>query len=78
MVGNLRSTTFRIPAGSRSSVSRYEAKDDPLGAAIFEIPGLMGVFCTADFVTVTKDPAVAWEEIVPAFAAAIRRVVYQD
>jgi hypothetical protein len=67
-----------VAAGSRSFASRFEAMGDPLGAALFEIPGLMGVFCMADFITVTKDPAVAWEEIVPAVAAAIRRVLYQD
>jgi hypothetical protein len=41
-------------------------------------PGIMGVSCMADFVTVTKDPAVAWEEIVPTIAAAIHRVVHQN
>jgi hypothetical protein len=67
-----------VAAGSRSFASRFEATGDPLGTALFEIPGLIGVFFMADFVTVTKDPAAAWEEIVPAVAAAIHRVIYQN
>ena len=67
-----------VAAGSRSFASRFEAMGDPLGTALFAIPGLVGVFCMADFVTVTKDPAAAWEEIIPAVAAAIRQAVFPN
>jgi NFU1 iron-sulfur cluster scaffold homolog, mitochondrial len=64
-----------VASGSRSFASRFEAAGDPLSSALFEITGLVGVFCMADFVTVTKDPAAAWEDLVPAIAAAIRSAV---
>jgi hypothetical protein len=67
-----------VTAGSHSYASRFEATGDPLGEAIFEVPGMEGVFCMADFVTVTKAPSAAWEEIIPAVTAAIRRVVFKD
>lgn len=67
-----------VASGSRSFASRFEAAGDPLGEALFEINGLVGVFCMVDFVTVTKDPAAAWEEIVPAVATAIRSAIIRD
>jgi hypothetical protein len=63
-------------SGSRSYATRIDAMGDPLGEALFEIRGLTGVFVMADFVTVTKDPSAAWEELVPAVAAVIRRTIY--
>jgi len=65
-----------VASGSRSYSSRFEALGDPLGEALFEIPGLAGVFCMADFITVTKDPSAAWEDLIPAVAAAIRRTLF--
>lgn len=35
----------------------------PLAAAVFEIEGVTGVFLGPDFVTVTKDEAVAWPHL---------------
>jgi hypothetical protein len=67
-----------VETGSRSYASRFSAVGDPVGEALFEIGGIAGVFCMADFVTVTKDPGAAWEEIVPAVAAAIRRTVFGE
>jgi len=62
-----------VESGSRSWSTRFEAAGDPLGEALFEIPGLVGVFCMADFITVTKEPGAAWEVLIPAVAAAIRK-----
>ena len=61
-----------LASGSRSYSSRFEALDDPLATALFDIPGVHRLFFMADFITVTKDPGAAWEDLVPAATAAIR------
>ncbi len=70
---------FRVgKPGGTSYTTRFDALGDPLGEALFEVPGVAGVFVMADFVTITKDPAAAWEEMIPALAAALRRVLDQQ
>ncbi len=39
--------------------------DDPRIAPLFDIPGVSSVFATGDFVTITRDESVAWDDIVP-------------
>ena len=51
-----RSQTFR--AGS-------DPGDSPLGARIFALDGVTNVFMTANFVSVTKEDAVDWDDLVP-------------
>jgi hypothetical protein len=57
-----RSETFR--AGS-------DPADSPLGAAIFALDGVTNVFLTANFVSVTKEADVDWDELLPAVVAEI-------
>jgi len=57
-----RSETFR--AGS-------DPADSPLGARIFALDGVTNVFLTANFVSVTKEPDVDWDELLPAVVAEI-------
>jgi hypothetical protein len=52
-----RSETFR--AGS-------DPADSPLGAKIFALDGVTNVFLTANFVSVTKDAGIDWDELLPA------------
>ncbi len=52
-----RSETFR--AGS-------DTADSPLGAKIFALDGVTNVFLTANFVSVTKESDVDWDELLPA------------
>ena len=52
-----RSETFR--AGS-------DPADSPLGAKIFALDGVTNVFLTANFVSVTKEAEVDWDELIPA------------
>jgi hypothetical protein len=40
------------------------------GQALLRIPGVVGVFGVADFVTVTRSPETDWDAIVPAVIAA--------
>lgn len=58
-----RSQTFR---------SAEEAARHPLAAGLFAIPGVIQVFVLNDFVTITRDPAAAWEGIIGRAEAAIR------
>jgi Scaffold protein Nfu/NifU N terminal len=51
-----RSQTFR--AGS-------DPAESPLGARIFALDGVTNVFMTANFVSVTKEDAADWDELVP-------------
>jgi len=37
--------------------------DDPIGKALFEIPGVTSLLLLGDFVTVNKSPATKWAEI---------------
>ena len=39
--------------------------DDPLASALLGIEGVVAVFMSADFVTLTKSPAADWSEIAP-------------
>lgn len=51
-----RSQTFREGSDPEAS---------PLGARIFALGGITNVFLTANFVSVTKDASVEWEELIP-------------
>ena len=43
-----------------------DAAGTPFVAALFELTGVVGVFGTADFVTVSKVPDADWADLVPA------------
>ncbi|MGQ0551372.1 MAG: NifU N-terminal domain-containing protein [Armatimonadota bacterium] len=58
-----RSQTFRSPE---------DAANHSLASGLFSIPGVVQVFFLNDFVTVTRDPAKAWEEIAGPAEAAIK------
>ena len=47
------------------------AARSPLAAALFELPGVARVFLGADFITVTKTDAVAWQALKPLVLGAI-------
>ncbi len=50
--------------------SAGEAAGTPF-EAIFALPGVMSVFATANFVTITKEPAADWTGIVDSATAAL-------
>lgn len=63
----------RVTAGrSQTFRSAEEAGVDPLASRLFAIPGVVQVFLLNDFVTVTRDPAQAWDAIASSAEAAIR------
>jgi hypothetical protein len=46
--------------------------DSPLGARIFALDGVTNVFMTANFVSVTKEGDVDWDELVPLVIDELR------
>lgn len=45
--------------------------ESPLGAAIFALDGVTNVFMTSNFVSVTKEDDVAWDDLAPAVISAL-------
>jgi hypothetical protein len=62
--------------GSRSYFTPEQAAADPVGAALFELNGVASVFMVDDFVTVTKDAAADWNELVPRVTDTLERVLW--
>ena len=61
------------PVGtSRSYYDADEAREDPVARALMAIEGVRSLFMVDDFVTVTKNHAAKWEELVPRVEEAIR------
>jgi hypothetical protein len=52
-----------LERGSLSVTRPEDAARHPVARALFEVPGVRTVFLASDFVTVTRDPAVAWEAL---------------
>jgi Scaffold protein Nfu/NifU N terminal len=57
-----RAQTFR--AGS-------DPAESPLGARIFALDGVTNVFMTANFVSVTKEDDISWDELAPLVVAEL-------
>lgn len=62
-------------SASKSFYSPEDAAGHELGAALFELDGVVSLFLVDDFVTVTKTPAARWDELVPAVQSVIERVL---
>lgn len=57
---------------TRNYKSQVEATNDPLAKGIFEIPGVVSVFYMNKFITIEKDPKVAWGQIQRPFVEFIK------
>lgn len=60
-----------IAAGSASYTSPEAAQASPVAAALFALEGVAAVFMLGNFVTVTKKPEAAWEDLVPSIVAVL-------
>ena len=69
----LKFTLDRAATDRRSETFREgsDPADSPLGAAIFALGSVVNVFLTADFVSVTKDDATSWDELLPRVVSTI-------
>ena len=61
-----------VEKGSQSFFRLEQAEDSPLGKQLLTIPGVRSVFMTSNFVSIGRDPARAWDEIVPKVQQALR------
>jgi hypothetical protein len=60
-----------VEKGSRSFLRTEQAEGFPLGRDLLVIPGIRSVFMIANFVSVGRDPALDWSEIVPRVREAL-------
>lgn len=58
--------TVGQPVGGPSTYSVVDETDDPLAGALLAIEGVVSMFLTADFVTITKAAEADWNLIAPA------------
>ena len=61
-----------------ASVSYFDpdtARDDPLARKLFQIDGVDSLLIAEDFVTVTKSPTAAWDDLVPKIENVIKEVL---
>jgi hypothetical protein len=71
---NARKFVCSVTVLERGSLSVTRAEDaarHPVAQALFAVPGVRTVFLAADFVTVTRDPSVAWEPLEPRLREVI-------
>ncbi len=60
-----------MPAGTADFAGPDSAAASPLAGALFALPGVARVFLGADFVTVTKTDAIAWQSLKPQVLGAL-------
>lgn len=63
--------TVGRPVGGPTTFTAANADESPLAAELLAIPGVISMFLTADFVTLTKDGAASWDEIQGQAVSAI-------
>ncbi len=52
-----------VEVGGPKAYAAGKECDDPMAAALLELPGVTSVFMSADFVTISKAPDATWEGI---------------
>ncbi|MFP3913304.1 MAG: NifU N-terminal domain-containing protein [Actinomycetota bacterium] len=68
---NAMKFTVGEPVGGPATFTTDGEVDDPTAAQLLDIEGVVSVFMTADFVTVTKSAEADWETITPQAVAAL-------
>lgn len=65
---NPRAMKFTVgsPVGGPNTFTADNCADDPIASAVMAVDGVMSMFLSADFVTVTKEDSGDWTTIVPA------------
>ena len=60
-----------LNTGSADFPTPESASESPLASSLYEYAFVKGVFISGDFVSVTKDEANQWEEIIPQIKATL-------
>ena len=66
-----------LKTGTADFSSKEFATCSPLASRLFEIDGVSRVFLATDFISVTKDPQLAWNNLKPLILTAIMEQVKQ-
>ncbi|HVR33985.1 MAG TPA: NifU N-terminal domain-containing protein [Acidimicrobiia bacterium] len=61
---NAMKFTVGVPVGGPATHSAGQSTD-PAASELLKLPGVVSVFMTADFVTVTKTMEASWETLLP-------------
>lgn len=70
---NAMKFTVGVPVGGPVTYRAGQDVDHLLAKAILATEGVVSVFWTADFVTVSKDPGSEWSRIQPVVTAALEK-----
>ncbi|CAN5819627.1 hypothetical protein BH24ACT3_BH24ACT3_12240 [soil metagenome] len=68
---NAMKFTLDVTVPQMINVTNPDDATDPLTCALFAIDGVVGVFATADFVTVSKAPGADWDVITSSVVQVI-------
>ena len=60
-----------LKTGTADFSSKDVASDSPLASKLFEIDGVSRVFLATDFISVTKDPQLDWNNLKPSILTGI-------
>ena len=60
-----------LKTGTADFSSKDVASDSPLASRLFEIDGVRRVFLATDFISVTKDPQLDWNNLKPSILTGI-------
>ena len=60
-----------LKTGTADFSSKDVASDSPLASRLFEIDGVSRVFLATDFISVTKDPQLNWNNLKPSILTGI-------
>lgn len=55
--------TVGVPVGGPQTFTPANAADSPVATEALAIPGVISMFMTADFVTLTKSAETSWDQI---------------
>jgi hypothetical protein len=61
-----------VERGAHSFSRPDQAEGSPLGSRLFTIPGVRSVYMFGNFISVGRDPARDWQEIIPKVEQALR------
>jgi hypothetical protein len=63
--------TVGVPVGGPATFTAASDDADPVARDVLAVEGVVSMFMTADFVTVTKGPEGDWAAIAPAVQAIL-------
>lgn len=65
--------TVGVDVGGPTTHVAGSPPDDPMAAELLAIEGVVSMFATADFVTLTKTPTASWESIAASAQTILER-----